>query len=352
MSDSDIPRKVLTPDQLTLLQMAYGAQTAQIIYVATRLGVADILRDAQRTSSELASAVGVDENTLRRLLRGLVSLGLCAEVEVNHFALTKIGKYLQSDRPDSLQSRVLFNGEVLFRLWGALLDTVRSGNSGAMRVFNMPLYEYFQVRPEVGELFDQTMASAARYRLEPAVAAYDFSRFRTVVDVGGGNGALMLAILRSCPEPQGVVFDLPSVVERARQNIQKAGFSARCTVVAGNAVESLPEGADCYILSNFLVSMNDALATTILRNCRRVMATGGAVTLIEWVMPTSGEAVDPYTFWDTASMDLSMLAIDGSAGWRVRTAHEFRTLLADGGLALSRIIPTGSSVNVIEAFPA
>ena len=162
----------------------------------------------------------------------------------------------------------------------------------------------------------------------------------------------MLAILRSCPEPQGVVFDLPSVVERARQNIQKAGFSARCTVVAGNAVESLPEGADCYILSNFLVSMNDALATTILRNCRRVMATGGAVILIEWVMPTSGEAVDPYTFWDTASMDLNMLAIDGGAGWRVRTAQEFRTLLADAGFTLSRIIPTGSSVNVIEAFPA
>jgi|SRR5439155_23494693 len=183
-------------------------------------------------------------------------------------------------------------------------------------------------------------------------ASYDFSRFRRVVDIGGGNGALMLAILERWPQLQGVVFDLPSVADRARRNVLKAGLglSARCAVQDGDAVESVPEGADCYVMSNFLVSMSDALATAILRNCRRAMAVQGTIVIIEWVMPAGEEGVDSFTFWDTASMDLNMLAIDGSGGWRVRTADEFRTLLEEEGFTLSRIIPTGSSVSVLEAL--
>ncbi len=352
MNEPSVSPEVLTTDQATLLRMVYGAQTAQVIYVAAKLGVADALKNGSSTSSEVAAAVGIDENTLRRLVRGLVSLRLCAEIDENHFALTEMGQCLRSDRPNSLHSRVLFNGEVLFPIWGELLRTVRSGESGALRVLKMPLYEYLAASPEVGELFDRTMASAARYRLGPAVAAYDFSRFRTIVDVGGGNGALMLAILRCYPGPQGVVFDLPKVAERALQNIHEAGFGDRCTVMEGNAVESVPEGADCYILSNFLVSMKDELAITTLQNCRRVMAPGGAVILIEWVMPTSGETVDAYTLWDTASMDINMLSIYGGAGWRVRTAREFRAIFEGSGFTLNRIIPTGASVSVIEALPS
>jgi hypothetical protein len=289
---------------------------------------------------------------MRRLLRVVVSLGVCAEVEPDRFALTEMGQYLRSDRLDSLHARVLFNGEMLFPIWGELLNTVRSGESGSVRVFKMSQYGYFAAHRELGELFDRVMASAARYRLDPAVAAYDFSRFGAIVDVGGGNGTLMLKILSSHPDPKGVVFDLPPVAERARQHVQAAGFSERCAVLGGDAVDSVPQGADCYVMSNFLVSMKDALAATILRNCRRAMASRGVVILIEWVMPASGEAVDPYTFWDTALMDLNMLAIDGSAGWQVRTAREFQALLEGGGFVLSRIIPTGSSVSVIEARPA
>ncbi len=352
MSQPSVPHESLTAEQVTLLRMVYGAQTAQVIYVAAKLGIADILTSGPRSSSEIAAAVSVDESTLRRVLRGLVGLGLCAEIEVSRFALTETGKLLRSDQPDSLHARVLFNSEVLWPVWGQLLDTVRSGDSGAVRAFDMPLYDYLRLRPEIGELFDQTMANAAHYRVEPALAAYDFSYFRRVVDIGGGNGSLMLAILRRWPQLQGVVFDLPSVADRARQNVQKAGFGARCAVTDGNAVEDVPDGADCYVMSNFLVSMTDALATAILRNCRRWIPRKGAIVIIEWVMPTNEEAVDPFTFWDTASMDLNMLAIYGSGGWRVRTADEFRTLLEGGGFTLSRIIPTGSSVSVLEALPS
>jgi precorrin-6B methylase 2 len=350
--DSADPQGALSSHQADVLRMVYGAQTAQVIYVAAKLGVADLLTDGPRASTELAPGAGVDESILRRVLRGLVSLGLCIETEGDRFALTEMGQYLRSDSPDSLRPRAVFNGEVLFPIWGELLNTVRTGESGALRVFNMPLYEYFAQHPEVGGLFDRTMASAARYRLGPAIAAYDFSRFRTIVDVGGGNGALLIAILRRFTGPQGIAFDLPAVTERARQNIEAAGLTGRCNVVGGNAVEMVPEGGDCYILSAFLIDMSDARAISILQNCRRAITAGGVLLLIEWVMPSSGEARDSYKFWDTASIDLIMLATGGTAGGRVRTAAEFRALLEAGGFALNRIVATGSSVSVIEARPA
>jgi hypothetical protein len=351
VNDSAAPPAALTPEQTGLLRLVYGAQAAQIIYVAAKLGVPDILKDGPRTSAEIGAAVGVEASTLRRVLRGASSLGVCAEVEADRFALTEMGQYLRSDRPDSLHWRVLFNGEVLLPLWGDFLQTVRSGESGALRVLKMPLYDYLAAHPAVGGLFDQTMASSARYRLEPAVAAYDFSRFQTIVDVGGGNGALLLAILRRYPEPRGLVYDLPPVAERAREHIQAVGLAARCTAVGGDATVGVPAGADCHLLSNFLISMSDDAATTVLRHCREAIAAGGVLVLVEWVMPTSGEAIDPFRFWDTASIDLIMLAINGSAGWRVRTAQEFETLLAEGGFTLRRVVPTVSSVSVIEAVP-
>src|SRR5262245_30704277 len=158
MTESALSREVLTPDQTALLRMVYGAQTSQVIYVAAKLGIADMLHNGSRTSSDVGAAAGVDENTLRRLLRGLVSLGLCAEVEADRFALTEMGQYLRSDRPDSLHWRVLFNGEVLFPLWGDLLNIIRTGEPGELRLFKMPLYEYFAaprggrtLRPDHGQ---------------------------------------------------------------------------------------------------------------------------------------------------------------------------------------------------------
>jgi SAM-dependent methyltransferase len=263
-----------------------------------------------------------------------------------------MGQYLRSDHPQSLQARVLFNSEVLWPIWGALLDTVRSGKSGAVQAFGMPFYDYLKLRPEVGKLFDRTMADAVRYRVEPALASYDFSRFRKVVDIGGGNGTLVLAILRRWPHLEGVVFDLPPVAERARHVIDEPASSRRLAVQAGNALERVPEGADCYVMSNFLVSLDDAAAATVLRNCRQAMAVDGTVVIIEWVMPTLEEDPSPFTCWDTAAMDLNMLAIHGRAGWRVRTSDEFRFLLEEGGFMLNKIVPTKSSVSVLECVAA
>jgi hypothetical protein len=193
------------------------------------------------------------------------------------------------------------------------------------------------------------MASYARHRVGPAVAAYDFGRFDTIVDVGGGNGALLIEILRTYPRPRGIVFDLPAVAERAEQHIAGADFADRCVAVGGSALEMVPWGGDAYILCNFLINMIDEEAATILRHCREAMVAGGRVLLVEPVMPAGGEPTDPYKSWDTTTIDLTMLSVNGAGGWRVRTAEEFRTLLEASGLTLRAIIPTSSSVSLIEA---
>lgn len=335
-----------------VLRLVYGAQVAQIIYVAATLGVPDLLAAGSRTTRELATATAIGEQTLRRVLRGLIALGLCCESEPERYILSEIGQFLRSDHPRSLRARILFNTEVLSPIWGRMLDTTRTGASGALAALGMPFYEYLQQHPEIGELFDRAMADAVRYRVAGALEAYDFSGFRKIVDVGGGNGAFMLQILRRWTRLEGVVFDLPGVAERTRRAIVAMAESARCTVDAGNALERVTEGADCYVLSNLLVSMADDEAAKILQSCRRAMAVDGKVVIVEWIMPTGAEQSDQFTRWDTASMDLNMLAIHGAGGWRVRTREEFEQIIDASGLVVRRVLPTTSVVSVIECAAA
>jgi hypothetical protein len=344
--------QVVSPRLAGLLQMIYGAQTAQVIYVAAKLGIADLLADDAKDLLEISATTGVDAGVLRRIFGMLVSRGLLARQTDGRFSLTESGSLLRSDRADSVRERAIFNAEILYPLWGELLHSVTSGQSAAVRVFGKPLYEHLAEHPEARTLFDRTMASAARYRHGPAVAAYDFSRFGSIVDVGGGNGALLISILKSCPEARGVVFDLAPASLRARQNIQAAGLGDRCTFVAGNAFERVPAGGDAYVLSNFLIDMDDGRACTVLGNCRAVMSDTGTLLLVEWMSASAPEADDEYRSWDTASMDLIMLAVGGSSGGRVRTEDEFRAILNASGFMLRRIVSTGAAVRVIEAMPA
>jgi O-methyltransferase len=343
---------VLSPSHVALLQMVYGAQTSQVIYVAAKIGIADSLKDGPRNVADMAAISSVDRSTLRRVLRFLVSRGICTESPRDQFALTELGQLLRSDHADSVRHRAIFNAEVLLPLWTELLHTVMSGDSGARRLFGMSLYEHLAKHPEIGALFDRTMAAGARYRHGPAIAAYDFSSFGTIVDVGGGNGKLLISLLQTYPEPRGIVFDLPLAAERARQNIEAAGLADRCIAIGGNAFEGVPEGGNAYMVSNFLIDVDDEGACTILKHCRKVMADDAKLLLVEWVIPTADETSDSYKFWDTASMDLIMLSIGGSRGGRVRTAEEFRALLESAGFVLKRLISTSAAIRVIEATPA
>ncbi len=349
MTELEHPQQPIAP----LLRAAFGAQSAQILYVAAKLSLADQLRGRHRTATELAQAVGADAVALQRVLRGLVSLGVCEEIEGSQFGLTALGEYLRADHPDSVQSRVILNAEVHYALWGDLLATVRTGESASQRVFGMPFYDHLTRNPAVGSLFDRAMTSAGwiRYRFRPAIEAYEFGQFRTIVDVGGGNGTLLVELLKVYPQPTGTVFDVPRLAEAAQQAIEKAGLTARCHFLGGNAFEAVPPGADAYILSNFVISWGDDEALVPLRNCRKAIAPGGKLLLVEWVIPTGNEPAEGFGFWDTVTMDVIMLAAFGSRSGYVRTRSQFQALLDAAGFRLTAVLPTHSSVCVIEAIP-
>jgi len=333
--------------------MAFGALTTQILCVAAQLGVAECLsQTAPATASELAPKLGVDVATAERLLRALVCLDLCNETEGNRFMLTSLGEYLRPDHPDSVEARVLLNGQVYYRLWGDLLETVRTGESGFHRTFGMPFYDYLVDDPVIAALYDRTMAGVVRHRHRPAVDAYNFDRFKTVVDVGGGNGALLAEVLKAYSRPNAIIYDLPRAAKAAIETVEKAGLTGRCSFVGGDAFQSVPNGADAYILSNFVINWGDDRSIVPLRHCRDAIAADGTLLLVEWVMPSAGESHEGYADWDTIiAMDINALSIFGGNGGRVRTRAEFDALLSAAGFELTAIIPTRGSVSLIEAKP-
>ncbi|HWO99064.1 MAG TPA: methyltransferase [Methylococcus sp.] len=349
VTESEHPQEPIAP----LLHLAFGALTAQVLYVAVKLGLAHELGDGQRTTSELSQTLGVDVHSLRRVLRGLVSLGVCTEIDGDQFGLTALGQYLRADHPDSVQSRVLLNGEVHGVLWADLLATVRTGESASQRVFGTSFYDYLARNTAAGALFDRAMTGGGwvRYRFHPAIDAYDFGQFATIVDVGGGNGTFLVELLKRYPRPTGTVFDVPRLGEAARRTIEAADLKARCTFVGGDAFESVPANCDAYLLSNFLIGWGDDEALVLLRNCRNAVAANGKLLLVEWIMPTGKEPKDGFRFWDTVTMDLIMLAAFGSGSGHVRTRSEFEALLGAAGFRRTAVIPTRASVYVIEAVP-
>jgi hypothetical protein len=341
-----------SPPYAPLLQLAYGALSTQILCVAAQLGIPEHLaQDGPVSAAELAPKIGVDALTVERLLRALVSMNVCNEIGGSQFRLTSLGAYLRPYHPDSVEARVLLHGQV-YPMWDRLTETIRTGEGGSQRAVGVRFYEYLMKEPRVGSLFDRSMASEAPFRHSPAVEAYDFGQFKTVVDVGGGNGALMAEILKAHPQPNGIVFDLPRVAVAAQATIDAGGIGNRCRFVGGDAFETVPPGGDAYVLSNFLVVWEDNRAVVPLLNCRKAIAGNGKVLLIEWVMPAGDEPREGFRFWDTVARDLLMLSILGRENGRVRTRSGFRDLLAAAGFEMTAIIPTRGSVNVIEARPA
>jgi hypothetical protein len=336
-----------------LLRAAFGAQAAQILYVAARLGIADKLHLGKASATGLASSLSVDASALERVLRALVALGVCNELKDRWFSLTPLGEYLRTDHPDSVAARVILNVEVHHAIWGDLLETVRTGESASEGVFGVPFYEHLSRNRAAGAIFDQAMAGGGwlRHRLRSALEAYDFGRFRSIVDIGGGNGALMAEILRVHPKVLGTVFDLPRLADAAHTTLTQAGVTAHCDFVPGDALESVPPGRDAYILSNFVNSFSDDAVLAVLRNCRGAISLSGKLLLLEWVLASDNDSRDSYRAWETVTMDIVMLAAFGSHGGRLRTRSEFESLLEVAGFNVTAFIPTRASIWVIESEP-
>jgi hypothetical protein len=337
------------PPGHALYRMATGHFVPRALALAAKLGLADLLKDGPRTAGDLAVATQTHAPSLTRIVRLLVSVGVFAELPDGTFALTPLGEPLRSDVPGSVRALVwLFAGVEAQDAWKDLEHCVRTGEPAYRRTLpGTDPYALLASNPELTALFDQALATFAPWRAAAVAAAYDFSELGKVVDVGGGNGALLAGILQACPSLSGVVFDQPHAAARARERVASAGLGGRCAVVAGSFFEGVPHGADAYVLSHVLVDWDDDRAALILRNCRAAMPGHGRVLILEAVYPPRAEATGPCR--EVAGSDVNMLVCTSG---RERTEEELRALLAASGFRLSRVVPTGAGISVIEGEPA
>lgn len=325
--------------RLALLQMSTGYWISQSLYAAAKLGIADLLMDEAKTCDELASATNTNARALYRLMRGLASVGVFAE-EGGHFVLTPISQGLRSDIPESMRDSILLAGEEYYRAWGNLLYSLETGNSAFEREFGMPLFDYYSQHEESGAIFNRAMQNISRAIVPVVVNSYDFSKTVKLVDVGGGNGSSLGAILKANPQLQGIVFDLETAVAKASSVLEKNAVSDRATVVAGNFFESVPSGADTYLLKYVLHNWDDEKAIAILRNCYDAMSDSGKILVVEQVIPPGNE---PFS---AKLIDLQMLVMTSSGC--ERTAAEYQSLFEAAGFELVKIIPTRSNVSILE----
>lgn len=327
----------------TLLRLIVGYRLSQAIAVAARLGIADLVKDGPQCSAALAEATGAHPAALSRVLRLLASEGIFAEVEQGQFASTPLAVWLQADVTGSLRSRAMMDGsDWNWRSWGELMHSVQTGEPAFERLFGMGHFEYLEQHAGDAALFQETMAAQTTQTAQAVVAAYDFSVFRTVVDVGGGHGALIAAVLRAQPHLQGILFDMAPVAAGARTYLEAAGVADRCDVVAGDFFHAVPDGASAYMLKFVIHDWDDARALAILRNCRRAVREPGRLLLVETVIPPGNEP-----FYGKF-LDLNMLVLTGG---RERTEAEYRALLARAGFQLTRLVPAHPLLSVIEALP-
>ncbi|MEV0227675.1 methyltransferase [Streptomyces sp. NPDC050704] len=311
-----------------LWQLAFGSMPAQIIHAAVRLGLPDALAEGPRGCAELARSCGADEPSLRRLLRGLAGTGVVApDGGPDHYVLTPMGRPLRTDVPDSLAAMVLlFAGEAMWRSWGDLAETVRTGSNGFERIHGVPYFTYYAQRPDEYALFNAAMGEDTK-AVGPALAqGYDFSWCKTVVDIGGGNGALLSCLLGAHPHLQGIVFDQPEGRAQAGEALAEAGLAERCSVVAGDAFHKVVPGGDLYVMKSVLHDWDDDHVRTLLRNCRAVIPDDGRVLVMEPLMPPLTEDLGPAHGIVTTDMDLLV-----TTGGRVRTEAEFAELFAAAG---------------------
>lgn len=329
-----------------LLEMLDGYRVVQALYAAAQIGIADLLGDEPQSSEALARASGTHAPSLRRLLRALASLDVLVEQRDGRFALTALGAQLRSDVPGSLRAAVLFyGGRRHWTAWGGLHECIRSGSTAFSARSPTAFADMAARDPAAAAAFNEAMDALTGAVNASVVAAYDFSRFATLVDVGGGYGALLAGILRATPRLRGTLFEIPPVLEGARERIAAAGLAERCEVVAGDAFAAVPGGGDAYILKWILHDWDDASSTTLLTNCRAAMGAGGTLLIVERVI---AERATPAAGATAFLSDLNMLLLTGG---RERTEAEYRALLAAAGFALVRIVPTGTPHCIIEAVP-
>jgi hypothetical protein len=330
--------KVEPPPQAVVGHMINGFWLSYSIMGAARLGVADALDAGPTPVARIAERVGANVDALYRLMRALASVGIFREEGERTFAHTPRSEVLKRDTPGSMHGVANMVSYLHSRAWPEILHSLQTGHTAFSKVFGKEVFEYLPSDAEAARAFDAAMAGYTFATGQAVVSHYDFSRFSTVVDIGGGSGALLTAILGKFPQPRGINFDL---TERARVHFDKVGLGARAQAVAGDFFQSVPAG-DCYTLSHILHDWDDDRSRAILQTIRRSIATDGRVCLVEAVVPP-GNTPSPVKF-----LDINMLVMTGG---RERTEAEYAALLSAGGFSLTRVVPCGRT-DIVEARPA
>lgn len=314
----------------------------QAVAVAAKLRIADLVAEGTRSADELAHATGVHAPSLYRLLRALTGLDVLVEDDGGRFSLGPLGDAIRTGMA-SLRERAAFFGDVsLWDAWGRLEHSVRTGEPAFRYTHGVDFFDYLERHPETHAVFQTWMTRQTQLQIPLILDAYDFSSFHRVVDVGGGHGRLLAAIVRANPGLQGVLYDLPDVVENAT-HLRDPEVRARCETVGGSFFDGVTTGGDCYLLKLVIHDWDDERALAILRNVRAAIADEGRLLLFEFVMPRTNE------FHHAKFMDLNMLVL--TEGGRERTADEFSDLYRASGFSLARIVPTASPVSIVEGTP-
>lgn len=329
------------PPSVALMQMMTGFWISSAIYVTAKLELADHIGDNSISVDDLALRAGAHPGSLYRLLRALASVGVFTEVEPRHFALTPIGNCLRSG-PGSLRAIPIMSLEIGWAPWGQLLHSVRTGDTAFGHIHGMGYFEYLRQNPEHARIFDEGMTSFVTTNGLAIAAQYDFTPFSLIVDVGGGQGTLIEAILKHNNQSRAVVFDRPDVVEVAKGKLASAGIANRCECIGGDFFASIPSGGDAYLLASILHDWDDQRSLTILRNCRRAMSSKAKLLIVEMVIPEGDES-----FFGKL-LDLHMLV---NFGGQERTEQEYRDLLSAAGFQISQVVKTSTPSSLIEALP-
>ncbi len=320
-------------------RMITGYWISQAIYAAAKFDLAGHLKEGPKSVEELAKATSTNSEALYRLLRALASVGIFAEGESRQFSLTPLAEPLRSDVPGSKHALALMTGDEQFRAWAEIDYSIQTGKIAFEKVFGKPIFDYLGENPDKALICDAAMVGIHGRESNAILDAYDFSRIGVVADIGGGNGSQITRILKKHKNLKGILFDLPHVIERAKQQVESEGLSDRCQLVGGSFFDSVPEGADAYMMRHIIHDWDDEKALTILRNCHQAMASTSKLLVVESVIPAGNEP------FNGKFLDLHMLLIPGG---KERTEEEYRSLFAKAGFELNRVIPTDTEVSMIE----
>jgi hypothetical protein len=326
-----------------VIDLVSGFQASQAISVFAELGIADLLKNDAQHVDAIAQATECYPRSLYRLLHMLASVGILEELAGQNFKLTALGECLRSDSPSKCSAWARYAGRpYVWQSWGAMMHSVKTGESAFGHLHGANLWEWRSKRRDETEIFDAAMSELSGPAGRAIASGYDFSVFDVIVDVGGGQGALLAAVLSQHKGTNGVLFDLPHVVAKSQEVLRAAGVADRCKIVAGDVFKAVPEGADAYLIKSVLVDEADDQAIAILKACRSAMKRSGKVVVIEHLLTPPNEP-------EFAFLDITMMIMTGG---RERTREEFSRLFSAAGFNLEHMVATKSPFTLMVGAPA